>query len=164
MRHITIILTLLSTQSFAFEISNFKSGLACTDGVSFAWICHELEDIYVSGQSSCTFNKEKIPCTWHGFSFDYKDYDPSKKIHCQSTSSKQVKLGNPKEITDENSNIFAYEFELKEKSGFFINPQDVGLTQVNIENAIESSYTSCTYENRKIFEFSKQFHYPVKNN
>ena len=164
MRHITIILTLLSTQSFAFEISNFKSGLACTDGVSFAWICHELEDIYVSGQSSCTFNKEKIPCTWHGFSFDYKNYDKSKKINCQLTSSKQIQLGNPEGKRDQKASVSTYDFELKDENGYFINPQYVGLSQVDIQNSIQSSHTSCSYDGKEVFEFSKQFHFPLKNN
>ena len=82
----------------AVEISNFKSGLACTDGKTFGWICHETSDIYITGQGKCIYNKQEKPCTWHGFSFDYKEVTEETEITCTIETSKPTNPGNPEEV------------------------------------------------------------------
>ena len=156
-----VALTLCASIVKAFEVDNFKSGLVCTDGKTFGWVCHEVEDIYVTGQSQCTFNKESIPCTWHGFSFDYKNYKKGQVVSCEYTQTAQANMGNPESIIEEGSNSGSYEFELDNQESHFFNPQYVGLAVGSIEESLQSNYTVCKSGEKVLFEFSYRLHFPV---
>ena len=153
MKKIIAIVTLFfSIASNAVEIENFKSGLACTDGETFGWICHEVETVYVTGQSKCIYNDEAVPCTWHGFEFDYKGLEEGQSIECRVSSSL------PK--TGENPDESVYTLDIEGESGHFFNPQQVDLLTVDNSSDIEHEHTECYVGDKKIFEFKKSYVYP----
>lgn len=147
----------------AVEISNFKSGLACTDGKTFGWICHETSDIYITGQGKCIYNKQEKPCTWHGFSFDYKEVTEETEIKCTVKSSKPTNLGNPKEQISNNKLISEFILPVQIGEGHFFNPQYRILSYNDGDpNLIET--TSCFSEGKLIFEINNRYIYPSNPN
>ena len=155
--------SLFSNVSFSAKITNFKSGLACTDGKTFGWICHETSRIYVTGQSKCIWNKEERPCTWYGFEFDYTGITEDTKILCSSTSSHPSNKGNPKEVLEENTTEDTYELPVRVGDGHFYNPQYSTLSVSEIDNNVVKQHTNCRIDGKKIFEFSFEFVFPTKS-
>ena len=144
----------------SIEISNFKSGLFCTDLETFGWVCHETEQIYVTGQSKCIYDNGSIPCTWHGFEFDYKNHKEGDIISCKLESSRIFSLGNPEGVLSNDTTSDEYELEIPYGSGHFYNPQYVGLSVVTTSEDIEKQDTVCYSNDKEIFRYTKQFVYP----
>ena len=157
---IAIVALFFSIASNAVEIENFKSGLACTDGETFGWICHEVETVYVTGQSKCVYNDEAVPCTWHGFEFDYKDLKEGQSIECRLSSSLPRTYGSPDEVIDKNVNKTVYKLDIEGESGHFFNPQYVNLVTVDNSTNIEHEHTECYVGDKTLFEFKKSYVYP----
>ena len=155
------LLIVSSFNALAVEISEFKAGYACTDGKTFGWICHEVQDIYITGQSICSFNGEDIPCTWHGFSFNYRDNKEGDVISCEYNQSLYTNHGNPEQIISKNTNSGSFKFELEDEEGHFFNPQYIGLKTAAFDESIHSNYTVCKSQGKILFEFGFRMHFPV---
>lgn len=154
----TIFLSLfLVLNAYAVELSNFKSGLACTDAKTFGWICHETEKIYVTGQGACEFDGQNKPCTWHGFQFDYTGLSDEEKIECKFESTAIVTLGNPSEVTESDINSGTYTLPIKPGEGHFFNPQYVVLT---FKSSPNKESTKCYVGEKLLFEYKNEFIYP----
>ncbi|WP_417446796.1 hypothetical protein [Kangiella sp.] len=152
------LLTLISSVK-SVEITNFKAGLACTDGETFGWICHETNDIYITGQGKCVYNKQVKPCTWHGFSFDYTGMTENKEIKCTIKSSHPANLGNPKEQTSTNQVSSEFTLPLPIGDGHFFNPQYRVLSFINGDPVITEK-TSCYFSDKLIFEINNRYIHP----
>lgn len=162
MRFATFLLLLsLSSQSLAFEITNFTSGLACTDGHSFGWICHDTEVIHLTGQGRCNWDGEEYPCTWYGFEFEYSGNKVGDAIDCQYSTSQSADAGNPQEVISEESNEGTFTLQLKDESGRFYNPQYSLFAVQSEQGAIQRTETTCYKDGDVLFEFRFQIHYPV---
>lgn len=158
---ITLLSLISSVESV--EITNFKAGLACTDGETFGWICHETNDIYITGQGKCVYNKQEKPCTWHGFSFDYTGVTEETEIKCYINSSKPASLGNPKEEITKSQLISEFVLPLPIGEGRFYNPQYRIISYNDGDpNLIEN--TSCYSEGKLLFEINNRYIYPSNPN
>jgi hypothetical protein len=151
----------LSLNTAALEVRNFKSGPACTDNESFGWICHNTKDIYITGQGSCTWNGETKPCSWYGFEFDYSGNKEEVSIQCSYVMSESGSEGNPNEVIREKSNSGSYEIKLTKENGHFYNPQYTLLSSQVKEKALVKSDTICTVNGSTVFEFGYNFHFPT---
>ena len=159
-----IIFTLLSlvcVNSWALDISNFKSGLACTDGKSFGWVCHTTEDVYITGQGQCNRSGQNKPCTWYGFQFDYINNDDKKPLNCKYEISQKVALGNPMEVANEGRETGSFSFSLKGSEGHFFNPQYYILTTKPEKDSLLSMTTTCSVENKEVFKYKINAHFPT---
>lgn len=152
-------LLLLSDPISAVEITNFKYGLACTDGKTFGWICHETSDIYITGQGRCVYNKQEKPCTWHGFSFDYREVTEETEITCSIETSKPTNPGNPEEVLGKGLNSSEYTLPVPLGDGHFINPQ---YQVLSFDHGIVSEKTICRIDDKVLFEVNRRYIYPVK--
>ena len=147
----------------AIEISGFKFGLVCPDReTKSAWVCHETKRINLTGQAVCTYNKQKAPCTWYGFSFKYKNHKNNHKINCISVSSAPSILGNPESIDASSRTEHKYSLELNEESGFFVNPQYTVYAIKSAHNYLHNTKTECYAEDKLIFKYDYDIIYPVK--
>lgn len=161
MKYIFIVLSMMvSLNASALEITNFKSGLVCTDGKTFAWLCHEVDRVYVTGQGSCTYNKKTIPCSWHGFSFDYKNMTKESEISCSVSMTEKMNIGNPEEVQQNEVKEHTYILPVNLGDGFFINPQYVGLPKNNQTSFSNFEKTTCSSEGKTVFEFKFEFIFP----
>ena len=158
-----LILSMLSVNIYAIEIDNFVSGPVCTDSKTFGWVCHNQQDIYITGQGRCIWNGEDKPCTWYGFEFDYKNNEIGSIIECTYRSSEEISLGNPDEITTEDKKVGTYSFSIKEKEGHYFNPQYSVLATMSKDKANTSNETTCFSDGKKIFSYNYRFHFPVTN-
>jgi len=165
---LVLVFLFFSIPSSAIEVSNFRSGLACThtklteDGRG--WICQPTEDILVTDQGSCVFNGERMPCTWVGFEFDYKNAKKHTKLQCEERLSEPLIHGNPKEVLDKGEATGKYELELEDESGHFYNPQYFTFVRRTKDSALLISKTSCKLGNTVVFEYQFKVHYPVPEN
>lgn len=167
MRLLLILFTLaisLPSQA-AVEISNFRSGLACTETRlshnSDGWICQPTEDVLVTDQGVCIFNGAKKPCTWIGFEFDYKGASNNTTLHCTSETSAPVSSGNPNELIAADAKSQSYELALKPGAGHFFNPQYFvyHISRKGNEALIDTG--RCMVENRVIFEYKFNIRFPT---
>jgi hypothetical protein len=152
-----------AVSSNAAEISNFKSGLVCFDGKDFTSVCHVTEDIYITGQSGCVWNGENKPCTWYGFSFDYKEAKPGTEIICKFTTSQNIANGNPKEILSKSTKSGEYKIPLEKESGHFFNPQYFLFAGYykNPADSVVTTETVCSTEGKQVFSYKVKAHFPV---
>jgi hypothetical protein len=150
-------------QANAAEISNFKAGLICSDGKDFIGVCHTTEDIYITGQSTCVFNKEYKPCTWYGFSFDYAKVKPQTELLCKYKTSQNIMDGNPKEIRSDSTNSGEYTIKLEGESGHFFNPQYFLFAGYRkLSDSTITTETVCSIEGKEVFKYKIKAHFPVK--
>ncbi|MRX27463.1 hypothetical protein [Kangiella sp. HZ709] len=161
MKKLLLLFLLLTPNSEALEISNFKSGYACTDNETFGWICHETKDIYITGQSKCVYDGKEKPCTWHGFQFDYKS-NKGEEIFCDYVTSTRINHGNPNEVLGYDDKG-SYSFTLEKKEGSFYNPQYFIFSLADSEEQILRSKTECKVDNKVIFKFEHRYHFPTQN-
>lgn len=155
---------LLFSQANALEISNFKSGLTCSDGEKPTDVCFETEDVYVTGQGNCVWNGKIKPCTWYGFSFDYKKAEPGTELVCKAIYSKNIVGGNPKEVLNNGAMSEEFKIKLNEESGHYFNPQYYlfsGYASSIFDSSVRSEI-SCSFKEKKVFEYTIKAHFPVK--
>ncbi|MGH8108497.1 MAG: hypothetical protein ACREO1_07255 [Arenimonas sp.] len=165
---IIIFLLFISTPSSAIEITNFKSGLACTnskltkDGTG--WICQPTIEVLVTDQGRCVYNGKTNFCTWVGYEFDFKAEKELTKIQCNTTFSKPLSLGNPENVTDEEVTSQDYELELKGKSGHFYNPQYFIFDTRPNHNLPLAVATTCKVSDKVVFQYHFNIKFPTLDN
>ena len=155
-----IMISSISFSVSAFEISNFKSGLACSDENTIGWICFETDNILVTGQGTCVYGKEKIPCTWYGYEFEYTGNSAEVILNCEVKFPKPTTLGNPEGITHEDTDRVEFELEFPDTEGRFFNPLYIGLNDSVIGSEDQEISTTCLFQNEVIFEFTTKIIYP----
>jgi hypothetical protein len=150
-------------QCDAAEITNFKSGLVCFDGKELTGVCHVTEDIYITGQGTCVYNRERKPCTWYGFSFDYKKAKPGTEILCKYKTSQKIADGNPKEIRNPSTDSGEYTIKLENESGHFFNPQYSLFTgYATLADSILATETVCSIDGKQVFSYKTREHFPIR--
>lgn len=161
-RFLLFLLFLISPLVHSAEISDFKFGLACTDGKTFGWICYDAEEIHVTGQGQCVFDGEEKPCTWYGYSFRYSGFSEETKFKCKFSTSIESNYGNPWEVVAENSRGEEYELDVGMGEGYFFNPQ-FSVFRVVDKADVEPKYkrTTCTLDGEQVAEFEYRIIYPV---
>ena len=156
-----LVMFCLPLQSSALEIERFESGLACTDGYSFGWICHDTEEIHVTGQGRCVWDGETLPCTWYGFEFDYSGNHDDITIECNFSASEAGSSGNPAGVIEDESDSGSYSFKLEGEQGTFFNPQYMLLSTRPAEKALLRTDTTCKAGDTVLFEFGFNIHFPL---
>jgi hypothetical protein len=105
------------------QISDFTFGLICSDSLDSPHVCSKTNDIVVTGNGRCVYDRKVVPCTWYGYEFDYHLPKDSITLACRWSSSDRQNIGNPDSIVAENVRDGTYELVLKGRAGHFINPQ-----------------------------------------
>ncbi len=155
------VLVLASSHAMGLDISNFKSGLACTDSKTFGWICHETEEIHITGQGRCTWNGEEKACTWHGFQFDYSGNTKDTIIECEYESSAMLNEGNPDEVIADNVDKGSYSFSVDGEEGHFFNPQYFIFAVQPINSSRLYSETTCSVSGKHVFSYKLTAIFPT---
>jgi hypothetical protein len=167
MRLLFLALALVASQpSQAVEITNFRSGLACTRTTQSTvggtgWICQPTEDVLITDQGTCVYNGGKIACTWVGFEFDYHGAGKETKLKCISKTSSPTDRGNPKSILAKDATSEKFELTLPQGDGHIFNPQYFTYTPRTIDHALVVDRGSCKAENKIVFEYQFNVHFPV---
>ncbi len=153
----------------ASEISNFRSGIACPAQQTIGQpspvsrICFDTNVVQITGQSTCTYNNQQLPCTWYGFEFDYADFPENAELSCKLTSNRMGDFGNPDGISQKNSAAYEYAISVPAGNGHFFNPQYSVFTYSNSEESIIEETTSCSLEGEELFRFERRLVYPERN-
>ena len=148
-----------------FQLSNFKSGLACTRSTQVkgrnGWICQPTELILVTDQGSCVYDKKDKLCTWVGFEFDYIAPATDTKIQCESTSSVPGNEGNFDGVRVENETSYKWELTLPDKSGHYFHPQYYVMNLQAADDADIIHETACSFDGKELFRARFKVHYPL---
>jgi hypothetical protein len=163
-----VIAILASSSARAVEITNFKSGLACTHTImtkdQVAWVCQPTIDVLITDQGICVFNGVERPCTWVGFEFDYSNAGKAQKLQCVSETSLPADRGNPTKLIARGSKSESYDIELKPGSGHFFNPQYFVFTGRRAGDSVLISKGRCSESGRSVLEYVFNVHYPIASN
>ncbi|GGA83215.1 hypothetical protein GCM10011521_21930 [Arenimonas soli] len=165
MRLACLLLLLAAAQPCtAFEISNFKAGLACTNTTlndQSGWVCHETREIFVTDQGRCVYNGERRLCTWTGFEFDYRSDQDGVTLQCGTTLSKPATFGNPGEVLEEDTTSHAFELELSGKHGHFFNPMYYvfSLREPGTPPMVDTM--TCRFDGEVVFTYTFNVHSPI---
>jgi len=146
-------------QDGTVTISNFKFGLVCGPDQNRR-ICFETKDIPLTNEGLCVYNRQQVPCTWYGFSFDYRLPSREVALQCEWTSSVPVNEGNPQGIREKGASGGRYEIVLRNDQQHFFNPQYITLAPVIVPRQVQQSTTSCSHMGRKLFDVAYQLRYP----
>jgi len=160
-----LVLALSMPAAAAVEITNFRSGLACTETRlstdSAGWICHATEDVLVTDQGVCVFNGTELPCTWIGYQFDYVGASKSEKLQCESETSAPASAGNPKQLIARDANSHSYEITLDSTSGHVFNPQYFAFAVRPDGKEVLVNTGRCKSGNRIVFEYRFKLRFPT---
>lgn len=158
-----LLVGLLPQSTWAIEVADFKFGMVCpSTGSAAAWICHETEDVLITGQGQCVYNKKRAPCTWYGFSFKYSGAKKSDVFKCTYTTTAPVTSVNPRAVVSEPQQSGKYEFTVSEGDGIFFNPQySIFRIKGTVGETIKQQ-TECRVNGAKVFVFNFNFIYPGK--
>ena len=136
-------------------ISNLKVGTVCSPEGDLE-ICQETSNIIISGKQRCVYDGNTVPCTWYGFSFDYRTTAAAVKLQCFSSSSEAGDIGNPNGVLHRNVRQNDYELELNISGHHFFNPQ-YSVFVATLKDVREDTY--CVYKGKRVIEFFFVFHY-----
>lgn len=144
-------------------IKNFIRGPICGDKWDDFYVCADTEEIQITGKGICTYNKQPVPCTWYGFSFDYVLPAGSVKLECVWKSSTKSDVGNPREVKAKGVDGGTYEFELNKAEGHYIQPNYTAIAfgQSPYGQERDSRVTvTCSHRGMKVFEYAMNRHFP----
>jgi uncharacterized protein YceK len=144
----------------AFVVQNFEQGKMRKE--ANGWVVYEPgQEMNVSVNGKCVFNKQVIPCMWHGFVLEYDSKGQDVALNCKSYSSSPANIGNPKGVEAFDTNIFEYTIPLKGNRSRFVNPQYVGLRSIggSVRRGSVRHSTECSVSGVKVIEFTQIFHY-----
>jgi hypothetical protein len=162
---IFILLLCASAPAQALEISNFRSGLACTNTSTrddtAGWICHVTEDILVTDQGQCRYNGKEQLCTWVGFEFDYRGAQPGDQLECTMEQSQPTAFGNPKEELDPGATSQEFVLPLEKAKGHFYNPQYFTFTARPPNEALLVNTGQCSFQGKSLFKYTYRLRFPV---
>jgi hypothetical protein len=143
-------------------ISNFVAGVVCGQGSDMR-VCFPTDDIQLTGEGHCVFDKQPIACTWHGMSFDYQLSSGEASISCDWTSSIPVNNGNPKASLANGVSSGHYDIPLTSDQHHYFLPQYVEVnTRVGaraIGHVIENAQT-CSFQGKVLFQSKLRLHQP----
>ena len=155
----------LSSPAHALDISNFRSGLACTNsspgGADEGWICHATQDIHITDQGRCSYAGKDRLCTWAGFEFDYRNAAAGDKLDCTVETSRPIAFGNPNEQLAQDSSLQTFAIDLNPGSGHLYNPQYFTFVAAapDAEKLVNTGRSS--YQGKQVFEYVYRLHYPL---
>lgn len=136
-------------------ISNLRVGTVCSPASDLE-ICQETNNIIISGKQRCIYDGNAVPCTWYGFSFDYRTTAESFKLRCFWSSSEATNIGNPNAVLSRNVRQGDYELDLNGSDLHFFNPQ-YSVFETATKDVRQDTY--CVYNGKKVIEFFFVFHY-----
>ena len=150
----------------AVEISNFRSGLACTntstrEDAAAGWICHVTEDVLVTDQGQCRYDGKDQLCTWIGFEFDYRGAQPGDQLECSIEQSKPTAFGNPKEELAQGATSQKFVLPLEEAEGHFYNPQYFTFTVQPHAEALLVNTGRCAFQGEVVFQYTYRLRFPT---
>lgn len=159
---------LMDTPGRALEIANVRSGPACPKPGDttrqVGRICFQAEDIHITGQGACFYDKDEVPCTWYGFEFDYSGAMEGDKITCAYTTSEPADVGDPDGVTNAASTSGEYELSLKPGASHFFNPQYSVLRYVREQIPDIRDETVCSFDGEELFRFKFNLISPKADN
>jgi hypothetical protein len=167
MRIVLSLLLLLSPVVSAqeLEISNFRSGLACTHSAieegPNGWICQPTEEILITDQGRCNYAGEDKLCTWVGFEFDYRNAGADDKLECTVETSRPVSLGSPNQPLGKESTVQHFSIALLPGSGHFYNPQYFTFTPMAEGEPLLVNNGRCSHNDQPVFEYVYRLRFPV---
>ncbi|MEL6827865.1 MAG: hypothetical protein AAFN91_16580 [Pseudomonadota bacterium] len=156
------------SQGSGLHIHNFKFGLACGETVDAdlivrpTHICHESENILITGQGQCLASGEWVPCTWYGFEFEYESSEPDPIVKCVARYNESTSFVDPDKVVDDDVSTTEYSIELPGTQGRFFNPQYSIFAYRSAAEPPIISTTICSHDGRVMFEFSGSRHYPTR--
>jgi len=133
-------------------VTGFQFGLMCDIGQETPKVCVPTDTIRVTGESRCTYNHERRPCTWYGYSFDYELLTETPTLTCAWSATLPVSEGNPERERSANTRSGTYEIPLPGRRGHFVNPQYT-LRSDGPATSLTFSQT-CSYEGTVAFTVS----------
>jgi len=149
----------------ALEISNFRSGLACTNTSTrddtAGWICHVTEDILVTDQGQCRYNGEEHLCTWVGFEFDYREAQHDDQLECTIEQSQPTAFGNPEEELDRGATAQKFTVKLDKGAGHLYNPQYFTFTARQANEALLVNTGQCSFHGKSVFKYTYRLRFPT---
>jgi len=158
---ILFFLIVISLKVNSIEVSEVQSGYMCGIESGMSFVCHDTQDIYLTDQSECTFNKEVVPCTWYGYSFIYTENVKGSSLQCTYNSSKKATAGNTVEITGKNVDSMEFELVLEKESGFFSNPLYSVYKVKDKKEEPEEARWVCKTGGKTVLDISLRFYSPA---
>lgn len=142
-------------QPLRVVISNFKRGLICGPN-NAQYICVQSDDIQVTGEGHCIYDKRDIACTWYGYSFDYVPLREPVELDCDVTSSVAQDFGNPEGVQAKNSTSMTYKLHL-DGGGHLFHSQYAGWFPR--QKGDEDMKLVCAYNAEKVFDVEFHLHH-----
>lgn len=149
---VSVLALLTATPATATQVADVKAGLVCDPGKN-GWICIQTEDIHLTGQGRCVFNKQEMPCTWYGFSFQYWDNKPGTQLVCNYKTALPWTMGNPTQVIEEQTTEGTYSLPLEGTHGRFYNPQYRIYGLRDRGTPIDVISTRCSIDGREVVNF-----------
>lgn len=140
-----------------FEVLDFSQGKMREE--SSGWIVYEPgQEMQFAINGQCVFNRQVIPCMWHGFILKYDSHGADVGLHCKSVTTSPTNIGNPEKIDKVHSTTYEYTIPLEGSKKIFVNPQYTGGGPPGTTNA---TVTKCSVSGKEVLEFYQIFHFPV---
>lgn len=134
-----------------FEVISFSQGEM--KEVNGNWvILEEAVRINYKVNGTCVYNKERIPCMWHGYILEYDSFGRDVELNCKMYMDRPSDMGNPNEIEKRNTYEYSYTIKLKGSEKRFVNPQ---YASFNPNSTDVTSVTVCSVYGKPVLEFKK---------
>jgi hypothetical protein len=149
----------------AVDVTNFKSGLACTNSKPTAgakgWICQITQDVLLTDQGSCVYNGITEPCTWFGYEFDYSQAKKHSTLQCTAETSEPIDSGNPNEVLAKHISSQQFELNLDGERGHLYNPLYFGFAIRDPDDSLVVVTITCRGEGSVLFQAKYRVHFPI---
>jgi hypothetical protein len=137
-------------------VTNLQFGPACGPAYAPITLCAQTNDIDVTGQGHCIYDRQPISCTWYGYSFDYTSPSGAASLDCDWSSDEPTTLGNPQGTQNHPVKSTHYRLPLPYRSGHIFNPQ---YAITGPHDAVQHVTQTCSYKREKLFEIEFRLRY-----
>jgi hypothetical protein len=146
--------TISPTPPTRVVISDFKHGSICGPN-NAQYLCTQSDDIAVTGEGHCIYDKQDIACTWYGYSFDYVPLREPIALDCNLTTDVAGDFGTPEGVQSKHATSMTYKLHL-DGTGHLFHSQYAGWFPGL--KGDENMNLVCTYNADKIFDVEFRLH------
>jgi hypothetical protein len=139
-------------------IKNLAVGLICGPEADRR-VCFRTSDIQVTGEGRCQYDGRTEPCTWYGYSFDYRLPGDSVTLQCEAASSTPFSVGTAGGQVLKGVSKARFELTLGHDSSHFVNPQYVAASH-EAKGTVAEIWQTCAYAGRTLFDVMIRLHFP----
>ncbi len=132
------------------QIKNFKFGLMKKAESGEWYVYKEGNQLLLTINGKCTYNKKVKDCMWRGIEFNYAFENENTILTCEKLSSRASNYGNPEKVIEKHTKKYEFDLTLHDKKGRKTVP---GYTVYSFNYEDNNNAVKCYYKGELLIDY-----------